>query len=72
MTLSEHDGKTTLTISGAPINATEEERQTFDDGHKSLAAGVHRRPGPARRLPGEGLNFSGRLLSASQRNHERQ
>jgi hypothetical protein len=29
MTLSEHDGKTTMTVTGFPINATEEERNTF-------------------------------------------
>src|SRR5438067_189284 len=29
MTLAESGGKTTLTISGAPINATDEERATF-------------------------------------------
>jgi len=29
MTLAEHDGKTTMTVTGFPINATEEERNTF-------------------------------------------
>jgi uncharacterized protein YndB with AHSA1/START domain len=29
MTLTEKDGKTTVTLRGAPINATEEERKTF-------------------------------------------
>ena len=39
MTLSEQDGKTTLTLRGVPINATEEERKTFEDGHKSMQQG---------------------------------
>jgi uncharacterized protein YndB with AHSA1/START domain len=29
MTLAEHDGKTTMTVTGFPIDATEEERNTF-------------------------------------------
>lgn len=39
MTLSEHEGKTTLTIHGAPVNATEEERKTFEAGHDSVKHG---------------------------------
>jgi len=39
MTLSEQDGKTTMTISGYPINATEEERKTFNDGRGSMKQG---------------------------------
>jgi uncharacterized protein YndB with AHSA1/START domain len=39
MTLSEHGGKTTLTISGSPINATEEERKTFEAGRDSMKQG---------------------------------
>lgn len=39
MTLSEHDGKTTLTVHAVPINATEEERTTFAAGLKSMDAG---------------------------------
>jgi len=39
MTLSEHDGKTTMTISGYPINATEEERKTYDAGRGSMKQG---------------------------------
>ncbi len=39
MTLSERDGKTTLTLSGGPINATEEERKTFDASHDSMRQG---------------------------------
>ena len=35
MTLSEHDGRTTLTIRGAPINASDEERKTFQAGRES-------------------------------------
>jgi len=39
MTLSEQDGKTTLTIRAVPINATEEERKTFEAGLKSMEHG---------------------------------
>ncbi len=39
MTLSERDGKTTLSASAVPTNATEEERQTFHGAHKSMEAG---------------------------------
>jgi uncharacterized protein YndB with AHSA1/START domain len=39
LTLAEHDGKTMLTMKGHPINATEMERKTFDDAHKSLERG---------------------------------
>lgn len=39
MTLSEQDGKTTLTLRGIPINETEEERKTFEGGHKSMQQG---------------------------------
>jgi uncharacterized protein YndB with AHSA1/START domain len=39
LTLTEHDGKTTLTLCGAPYAATEEERATFKAGHKSMQQG---------------------------------
>jgi uncharacterized protein YndB with AHSA1/START domain len=39
MTLTEQGGKTTLTIVGAPFNATEEERKTFDAGRGSMQQG---------------------------------
>ncbi len=39
MTLEEHDGKTTLTVYGTPVNATEEERKTFDAGRGSMKQG---------------------------------
>lgn len=39
LTLSEHEGKTTLTLRGGPYNATEAERKTFDDAHDSLRQG---------------------------------
>jgi uncharacterized protein YndB with AHSA1/START domain len=39
MTLSERDGKTTLTVTGVPTNATEEERKTFRAGRNSMEAG---------------------------------
>ena len=39
MRLSEQDGKTTMTISGYPIHATEEERTTYDAGHGSMKQG---------------------------------
>ena len=39
LTLSEYDGKTKLTMSGVPINATKEERKAFKEGHKSMQQG---------------------------------
>jgi uncharacterized protein YndB with AHSA1/START domain len=39
MTLSENGGKTTMTISGYPINATEEEYKTYDAGRGSMKQG---------------------------------
>ncbi|HKS69038.1 MAG TPA: SRPBCC domain-containing protein, partial [Ktedonobacterales bacterium] len=39
LTLSEADGKTTLTLRGGPINATEEERETFWKAQESLRQG---------------------------------
>jgi uncharacterized protein YndB with AHSA1/START domain len=39
MTLSEREGKTTLTVTGVPTNATEEERKTFRAGRNSMEAG---------------------------------
>ena len=36
---SEHEGKTTLTLRGAPLNATEAERKTFEAGRKSMQQG---------------------------------
>ena len=39
MTLTEQDGKTTLTATGAPYNASEEERKTFEDGLGSMEQG---------------------------------
>lgn len=39
LTLSEHEGKTTVTLRGGPLNATELERKTFKDGHKSMQQG---------------------------------
>ena len=39
MSLSEHEGKTTMTISGYPINATDEERQTYNAGRGSMKQG---------------------------------
>ena len=38
-TLTEHQGRTTLTIRAIPINATESERKTFEDGQKSMDEG---------------------------------
>ncbi len=37
--LAEHEGQTKLTISAGPINATEEERETFAAGHASMQKG---------------------------------
>jgi uncharacterized protein YndB with AHSA1/START domain len=39
LTLAEHGGKTTLTLRGRPIHATEKERQTFRDAFKSVEQG---------------------------------
>jgi uncharacterized glyoxalase superfamily protein PhnB/uncharacterized protein YndB with AHSA1/START domain len=39
LTLSEDDGKTTLTLRGAPLNATAEERATFEEAHHSIQQG---------------------------------
>jgi uncharacterized protein YndB with AHSA1/START domain len=39
LTLSEHEGKTTLTLRGGPVNATEEEQKTFEDGFESMQQG---------------------------------
>ena len=36
---SEQDGKTTLTMRGKPVNASELERQTFASRHGSLRGG---------------------------------
>jgi uncharacterized protein YndB with AHSA1/START domain len=39
LTLTEHDGKTTLTLRGGPINATAEERATFEGARESIKGG---------------------------------
>jgi uncharacterized protein YndB with AHSA1/START domain len=39
LTLAEQDGRTTLTLEGAPINATEEERNTYQTGFDSMRNG---------------------------------
>jgi uncharacterized protein YndB with AHSA1/START domain len=39
VTLTESDGKTTVTFRGGPINATEEERDTFWNSQKSVQQG---------------------------------
>jgi uncharacterized protein YndB with AHSA1/START domain len=39
MTFEEHDGKTTITLRGGPINASEVERATFAGAHKSMQQG---------------------------------
>ncbi|HWY38507.1 MAG TPA: SRPBCC domain-containing protein, partial [Bacteroidia bacterium] len=36
LTLTEENGKTTLTLRGGPINASEEEMQVFAAGHSSM------------------------------------
>ena len=38
-TFSEHQGRTTITIRTTPINATDAERRTFEDGHNSMEQG---------------------------------
>jgi uncharacterized protein YndB with AHSA1/START domain len=39
MSLTETDGKTTLTLRSAPYQASEAERKTFKEGHESMAQG---------------------------------
>lgn len=39
LTFHEHAGKTTLTLRGAPINATAAERRVFRAGHESMQSG---------------------------------
>jgi len=39
MTFTEHDGKTTIDSRGIPINATEEECRTFEEGFDSMKKG---------------------------------
>ncbi|SFV03285.1 SRPBCC family protein [Alicyclobacillus macrosporangiidus] len=39
LTFSEMDGKTKLTLQGGPINATEEERETYEAGLESIRRG---------------------------------
>ena len=39
VTFAEHDGRTTLTMRGIPVNATESERKTFAAGHSSMQQG---------------------------------
>ena len=39
LTFSEQDGKTTVVLKGFPINATEEERDTFKAGHHMMQQG---------------------------------
>lgn len=39
MTFTEHEGKTTVRFHGIPVNATEEERKTFEAGFQSMQKG---------------------------------
>ena len=39
VTFAEHEGKTTLTVQWVPLNATELERKTFDEGRESMQQG---------------------------------
>jgi uncharacterized protein YndB with AHSA1/START domain len=39
ITFAGHMGKTTVTVRWAPLNATEEERKTFEDGFDSMQKG---------------------------------
>jgi uncharacterized protein YndB with AHSA1/START domain len=40
VTFAEHEGGTALTMRSVPINATESERKTFEDGHESVRRGT--------------------------------
>ena len=42
VTFAEHDGKTTVTLKGIPVNATELEIKTFEDGYPSMQQGFSR------------------------------
>jgi uncharacterized protein YndB with AHSA1/START domain len=39
LTLTEHEGRTTLNMRGVPFNATESERKAFEAGHESMRKG---------------------------------
>jgi uncharacterized protein YndB with AHSA1/START domain len=39
LTLAEHAGKTTMTLQGGPLHATEQERTTFNDARSSMQQG---------------------------------
>lgn len=39
VTFSEHEGKTTVTLVGQPLNATDEERKTFNAGFQGMQQG---------------------------------
>lgn len=39
LTFVERDGKTTVTMRGVPVNATEAERRTFEAGYESMQKG---------------------------------
>ena len=39
ITFAEEGGKTTVTVQWEPINATAEERETFDNSHASMQGG---------------------------------
>ena len=38
-TFAEHEGRTTITVRWAPLNATEAERKTFDTSHEDMRMG---------------------------------
>lgn len=39
ITLTDQNGKTTVTVNWAPLNATDEERKTFDSAHEGMNQG---------------------------------
>jgi uncharacterized protein YndB with AHSA1/START domain len=39
LTFAEHEGKTTLTMRGVPLNASASERKVFESGHESMQKG---------------------------------
>ena len=39
VTFTEQDGKTVVRLTGAPLNATPQQRQTYADGHASMRGG---------------------------------
>ena len=66
-TFTEHQGRTTITIRMTPINATESERKTFDDGRNSMEQGFAGTFDEARPIPGNALRRHHQLAEGVKR-----